>query len=246
MAKTVSFSPWRYFTTVLFLTLSTISYAQNTTSTSTPESPQDSSFLPTENASQNANLVRERLAGERALKKEARRQRFLDRLPKNHNPRTATLLALIPGAGQIYNRRYWKLPIVWGGIGTLSYFMVKSKIEFECHKRTYLEQVDEFESTNYMCSISDTSLSDANLKIVRDNARSDSEMFIIGFTLFYGLTIIDAFVDAHLIRFDIDDDLSLQIKPSLQYDPLSQQVTTGVGLAIQPKAPSPIHYPVQF
>ena len=246
MAKTVLFISCRYFFAVLFLTLSTISYAQNTTSLNTSESLQDSSFLPTEDASQDANLVRERLARERTLRKEARRQRFLERLPKNHNPRTATLLALIPGAGQIYNRRYWKLPIVWGGVGALGYFMVKTKVEFECHKRTYLEHIDDLESTNYMCSISDTSLSDANLKIVRDNARSDSEVLIMSFTLFYGLTIIDAFVDAHLIGFDIDDDLSLQIKPSLHYDPMSHQVTTGVGLAIRPRPSTPIHYPVKF
>lgn len=246
MTKTFLFPPKHYWTILLFLTLSTVSYAQNTTPAGTPETPKDSFPIPTEDTYEDARLVQGRLARERALKKEARRQRFLDRLPKNHNPRTATLLALIPGAGQIYNRRYWKLPIVWGGVGALGYFMVKSKLEFECHKRTYLEHIDTFPSTNYMCAVSDTSLSDANLKIVRDNARSDSELFIIGFTLFYGLTIIDAFVDAHMIRFDIDDNLSLRVKPSFHYDPLSRQVSTGVGLAITARPTTTLKYPVQF
>lgn len=233
MARTFAFL-------IIFLIFFTLGHAQNTTPSNI--SPQDS----TENPDKDAQLVQKRLARERALKKEARRQRFLDRLPKQHNPRTATLLALIPGGGQIYNRRYWKLPIVWGGIGTLGYFMVKTKLEFECHKRTYLEHVDGNPNTNYMCSISDTSLSDANLKIIRDNARSNSELLIIGFTVFYGLTIIDAFVDAHLIHFDIDDDLSLHIKPSLHYDPFSKQITSGVGLAIRPRMARALQYPVQF
>ncbi|MFK7798347.1 MAG: DUF5683 domain-containing protein [Aureispira sp.] len=240
----VSTSVSGYLMVIIFIcTLSTLSYAQNNTTTTTD---QDSSFVPTQDPDEAARLVQERRARERTFRKKARRQRFLDRLPENHNPRTATLLALIPGAGQIYNRRYWKLPIVWGGVGTLGYFMIKSKVDFECHKRTYLEHVDTFPNTNYMCAISDTSLSDANLKIVRDNARSTSELFIIGFTLFYGLTIIDAFVDAHLMRFDIDDDLSLQIKPSIHYDPFSYQVSAGLGLSIRPKPSTTLQYPVQF
>ncbi len=236
--------PWHYWATVIFLIVNTTIYAQNTTPPD--RNPQDSFPLRTEDSYQDARLVQGRLARERAFRKKARKQRFLDRLPENHNPRTATLLALIPGAGQLYNRRYWKLPIVLGGIGTLGYFMVRNKIEFECHKRTYLEHIDDDPTTNYRCAVSDTSLSDANLKIVRDNARSNSELFIFGFTIFYGLTIIDAFVDAHLIRFDIDDDLSLQIKPSLHYDPLSQQISSGIGLAIRARPTRAPQYKVHF
>jgi hypothetical protein len=245
IAKTFFFSFERGLATVIFLIIcSTLSYAQNETP---PYNAKDSIPIQSEDAYQDARLVQGRLARARALRKATRRQRFLERLPANHNPRTATLLALIPGAGQLYNRRYWKMPIVWGGVGTLGYLMVRTKLEFECHKRTYLEHVDGDETTNYLCASSaDTSLPDATLKAIRDNTRSDSELLIIGFTIFYGLTIIDAFVDAHLIRFDIDDNLSLQIKPSLHYDPLSQQVTSGIGLAVRARPVQAPVYKVQF
>lgn len=246
MAKTLLFFPERYFLTIVFITFFNFSYAQNTTPAGTPNTAQDSFPIPTEDSYEDARLVQGRLARERTLRKEARRQRFLERLPKNHNPRTATLLALIPGAGQIYNRRYWKLPIVLGGVGTFGFFMIKAKVDFECLKRTYAERVDSFSSTNYTCNNDYINLTDDNLKITRDNARSDSELLIIGFTVFYGLTIIDAFVDAHLINFDISDDLSMQLKPSFNYNPLSQQVSTGLGLSITARPLSPLKYPVQF
>jgi len=195
---------------------------------------------------QNPEVLRKNNAAERKARKKARRQKFLSKLPKNHNPKTATLLALIPGAGQIYNHRYWKLPIVYGGLGALGYFTVTNYVEFSCFRRAYLSKVDEDPNTNYTCSLADTSASAATLKLYRNNARSNSETFLLLTILFYGLTITDAFVDAHLMHFDIDDDLSLHVSPQLDYDFRHRSWVPSVGLTVVRRTPTKTPYPVQF
>lgn len=194
---------------------------------------------------ENALLLRESLARERRAKKEARRKRFLSTLPKNHNPKTATLLALIPGAGQIYNRRYWKLPIVYGGLGALGYFTVSTYIDYSCYKKAYLHTVDDDPTTTYVCP-SVPSASASELKIYRDNAQQSAEFMALGLTVFYGLTIIDAFVDAHLMHFDINDDLSMHIEPRVDYDIFARQFVPSIGLAIAPKLTKEQELPIRF
>lgn len=187
-----------------------------------------------QDSTENAELLRESLERERQDRKETRRKKFLATLPKNHNPKTASLLALIPGVGQIYNRRYWKLPIVYGGIGALGYFMVSNYIDYNCFGQAYLHKVDLDPNTNYTCPQAPDADA-ASLKIYRDNSRESAEYFLLGFAFFYGLTIIDAFVDAHLMHFDISDDLSMRIQPSLEYNFVTQSMVPGIGLSLLPR-----------
>lgn len=193
----------------------------------------------------NTQFLRESRARKRIYKKEARRERFLSTLPKNHNPKTATLLALIPGVGQIYNRRYWKLPIVYGGIGALGYFTIANYTEYACFRKAYLHTVDGKDLTNDNCHLA-PGIDSLSLKIYRDNAQESAEMFVIGLTLFYGLTIIDAFVDAHLMHFDISDDLSMKIEPKVEYNFVTQRFVPTVGLSVIPKLSAKPKYPVHF
>lgn len=199
----------------------------------------------TTDAAKNAQLLREDLARKRRVKKAARRKKFLSTLPKNHNAKTATLLALIPGVGQIYNRRYWKLPIVYSGLGVLGYFTINSYIEYGCFRTAYLHAVDDDPTTNYKCTLTSDTVA-RNLKIYRDNAQESAELFVIGLTLFYGLTIIDAFVDAHLLHFDIDDNLSIQIEPKINYNFASRNFVPSIGLSVFPKMRKMKVLPVYF
>ena len=198
-----------------------------------------------QDTTKNTELLREDMARKRKARKEARRKKFLSTLPKNHNPKTATLLALIPGAGQIYNRRYWKLPIVYAGFGALGYFTVSNYVEHSCFRTAYLHTVDSDPNTNSTCHLAPTA-TESSLKIYRDNAQETAEFFVLGLTLFYGLTIADAFVDAHLMHFDISDDLSLMIRPSVEYDFAASTMVPGVGLSLQPRIKEPLKFPVQF
>jgi hypothetical protein len=193
----------------------------------------------------NTSILREDLAGKRKAGKEARRKKFLATLPANHNPKTASLLALIPGMGQIYNRRFWKLPIVYGGLGTFGYFTVTNYIDYNCYRTAYLHAVDSDPNTNYICP-DEPNASAESLKIYRDNARESAEFFVLGFTFFYGLTIIDAFVDAHLMHFDISDDLSMLLRPKVDFDFGSQTVVPALGLTFQHRIKEPVELPVHF
>ena len=171
----------------------------------------------------------------RQEKRSERRIRFLSTLPKGHNPKSATLWALLPGAGQIYNRRYWKLPIVYGGLGTLGYFTYQNYSEYQCFRRAYLESVDTDSTTNYICELVGA-VPSSWLKIYRDLAQDNAETLLLLSVLFYGLTIVDAFVDAHLMHFDVNDDLSLKIEPQLNFDRQFRSLQASISLVFYPRA----------
>jgi hypothetical protein len=141
----------------------------------------------------------------------------------------------LPGAGQIYNRKYWKLPIVYGGMAGIGYWMISSRLQYQCYRKAYFAAIDGDSTTVPNCAIpgiSNPSTSDLNA--YRKRFRSQSEMAILAFTGFYLLVLADAFVDAHLYSFDVSDDLSMRIKPQLQVYG-SGQWGSGLRLQFQPK-----------
>jgi hypothetical protein len=146
---------------------------------------------------------------------------------KNHSPKKALILSLtIPGAGQIYNRKFWKLPIVYAGLGGLGYLAVYNGNKYQCYRKSYLAMVDDDPLTVNTC---DPNRSVADMKLYRDSYRKNYEYSVAGLVGFYLLTAADAFVDAHLKNFDIGDNLSLKIKPDLElrnYGNLNTNATT--------------------
>lgn len=120
------------------------------------------------------------------------------RVQETHSPKTASLMSMaLPGLGQIYNRKYWKAPLVWGGLGAAGYFMVENR-------RLMREMNVEF--SQLYASGSSPSASQIE---ERDRLRNNRDLAILGGTAFYALQIIDATVDAHFYKFDINQDLSL-------------------------------------
>lgn len=118
--------------------------------------------------------------------------------PKSHSPKTASILSMaVPGMGQLYNRKYWKAPLVWGGLGAAAYFMAENR-------RLMREMNSEF--ANLYAAGSAPSASQIQ---ERDRLRNNRDLAILGGTAFYALQIIDATVDAHFYKFDINQDLSL-------------------------------------
>jgi hypothetical protein len=138
---------------------------------------------------------------------------------QRHSPRKATLLsALAPGAGQIYNRKYWKAPIAWIGLGTCVHFIQENTREYRRYKDAYIAladgdaaTVDEFNGQ----------FSAAQVLEVTDTYRRWRDLSYIAFGLVYMLNVVDATVDAYFVRFDVGSDLSLQAAPSIY--------TTGLG-----------------
>lgn len=140
-----------------------------------------------------------------------------------HSPRKATIYsAIMPGMGQIYNRKYWKLPIIYGGFVTLGYFINYNNDIYNTYKQAYADIVDTDPFTNsYLdLNINPSLFQDAKvsqlttaLKGAKDSWRRYRDLVIIGTAVFYMANIIDASVDAHFFNFDISDDLTINWIP---------------------------------
>ncbi|MCQ2285165.1 MAG: DUF5683 domain-containing protein [Bacteroidales bacterium] len=129
-----------------------------------------------------------------------------------HSPTTAMLLSIVPGGGQIYNKKYWKLPIVYGCLAASSYFIYSSATKMADYRNEFINRrdgnvellVEEYAQYN-----------DENIIELKNKYRRNMEISIGVTAIFYVLNIIDAMVDAHLYYFDISDDLSLRWSPSV-------------------------------
>ena len=143
----------------------------------------------------------------------------------NPDPKRALWLsALCPGLGQIYNRRYWKLPIVVGAFVGLSYGTAWNNRMLNDYTRAYRDAMDSDPQTrSYMDFYPPTTReSDLDmewlkkaLKNKKNYYRRYRDICIISMVGMYALCIIDAYVDASLAHFDISPDLSLQVKPAV-------------------------------
>lgn len=130
-----------------------------------------------------------------------------------HLPHKATFYsALIPGLGQIYNQKYWKVPVIYAGFAALAYYAGYNNYVYKRYKEGY--------NTKLFIENGDSTLTDLfkfaskeNLLRQRDNWRRNRDLCIIGIGLLYVAQIIDANVDAHLFDYDISQDLSMRIDP---------------------------------
>ena len=136
------------------------------------------------------------------------------------DPAKATWYALIcPGLGQIYNRSYWKVPILYGGIVTLSYLILWNGRMYSDYQNAYIDIMDNDPLTNsyepifYNMPGADLSWKQNTLKRKRDFYRRNRDLSIFGMAALYIASVVDAFVDAQLYNFSISEDLSLQVEP---------------------------------
>ena len=128
-------------------------------------------------------------------------------LPKN--PKKATLLsAVLPGAGQVYNNKAWKVPILYAGIMTDIYFIGYNNKRYQTF-RTALFAFDDGDTSQF------PSLNRESLVRNVDYWRQNRDLTILLLAAIYALNLIDANVDAHLSGFDISDDISMKIEPNV-------------------------------
>lgn len=135
-------------------------------------------------------------------------------LRKPHSPHKASIYsAILPGLGQAYNRKYWKIPIVYGGFGGLGYLVSMNTTEYRLAKDAflYVSSGAEYPTDNKYVG----RYSEADLISIRDYYRRNVELSWILTGFWYLLNIVDATVDAHFFDYDISDNLSLQVQPSL-------------------------------
>lgn len=145
-----------------------------------------------------------------------------------NKPRTAAILSLaLPGAGQVYNKKWWKVPIVYGILGGMGYLYTTNMDSYQIYRA---ESVYRSRKQNQLRNPALTIYNDDAVTLYRDSYLSNAEQAGFGFLLLYLLNAGDAFVDAHLKEFNINDDLSLRLRPTMQRTPTNSP-NIGIGLA---------------
>lgn len=146
--------------------------------------------------------------------------------------RAALLAFILPGAGQAYNKRWWKLPIVYGVLGGMVYLEVDNVTQYRKLRDNYRLLVDGDPDTN-PTEPPYNQIDATTMKSYRDQWRRYVEQTSLFLGLAYLLQVTDAFVDAHLHSFDVSDDLTLRFQPILEAAPGGLGATFGVGASLQ-------------
>lgn len=119
--------------------------------------------------------------------------------------------AVLPGLGQAYNKRFWKIPIIYAGLGGFAYYFYINNGPYNDYRRALRES----DTGPGYASIDGTTYTTENLLIIKNEYKAQRDLAAVGMVAIYLLNIIDANVDAHLRTFDVSDDLSLNIQPWL-------------------------------
>lgn len=135
-----------------------------------------------------------------------------------HSPRTAAIRsAILPGLGQIYNKKYWKLPIVYGALGTCAGVFIFNLQWYQRTRFAYTtlatNNTADFSKVHPKLQFLINRNDQSTLQYLRNQYRRDIDYSVLFFVLLWGLNVVDATVDAHLKSFDVSPDLSLQFKP---------------------------------
>ena len=154
------------------------------------------------------------------------------------------LAAVVPGLGQIYNRQYWKVPIIYAGTLGLVYGITWNDRMYVDYRKGYIDIVDTNPESNYFeyllpkGVVLDSSNKDYYTRVIKtklDTYRRNRDLCIIATAVLYLLSIIDAYVDAQLFDYDISPDLSLQLTPTVIAPSSSYEQDTSVGLSCKLK-----------
>ncbi len=161
------------------------------------------------------------------------------------NPNKAMLWAILPGGGQVYNRKYWKLPIVWGAFMTCYYSVSWNQRMYNEYHSAYrdIKSEDPSKNTAWLAFAPKGAKAEDYKKydyLKRNLARGNKfyrryrDLSIVSAIIVYGLSVLDAYVDAELATFDISPDLSLQITPCFTPNPQEpERLQMGLGCSIR-------------
>ena len=128
------------------------------------------------------------------------------KIQKEKSPKKASIYsAVIPGAGQIYTKKYWKVPIIYGGFVASAYFINDNNNQYKEYRDAAL--------LSYETGEDQLGYTYSELIILKDHYKRNREISYFSFVGVYILNIIDASVNAHLFHFDVSDDISLNIRP---------------------------------
>lgn len=130
---------------------------------------------------------------------------------KPHNPTKALLLSIVPGGGQIYNGQAWKLPIFYGALGVMGYLVYTNYAEMKMFKDEYLRI-----GYNGRSTLEDYSgYPGSSIYNMYQTSNKSFQRYVLITLAVYGVNLLDAYVFGHLYDFQVSDDLSLTVSPSL-------------------------------
>ncbi len=130
--------------------------------------------------------------------------------------------ALLPGLGQAYNKKYWKLPIVYGAIGTSLYFYINNNKKYNNYRDAYKRRLQGFNDDEYQY------LDDSRLIQAQRFYQRNRDLSLLVTVAFYVLNIVDANIDAHLAQFNVNDKLSFQ--PEVYPNEINYKLNMGISL----------------
>lgn len=135
---------------------------------------------------------------------------------RRFNPRKATLYsAVLPGLGQAYNKKYWKIPIVYAALGISAERFFSNQKEYKRVRNAFILKSDNDPLNDTLIDADLQRLSVNALSFYRRQFRQNMDYSVLFFIIFWGLNVVDATVDAHLKYFDVNDNLSMRLRPSL-------------------------------
>jgi hypothetical protein len=160
-----------------------------------------------------------------------------DSVRKAFSPKKATIRSLIiPGWGQVYNKKYWKVPIIYGALGTAAAIFFYNLTNYRDLRYAYAAK---YKASQPGATAADTAnlanikpylkpYGTNDLRVFRDEFRSNIDYSVLAFLLLWGFQVADATVDAHLKLFDVSPDLSLKLK----FGPSQMAGTSGLSLVL--------------
>jgi len=150
-----------------------------------------------------------------------------------HSPKKAAMYsAILPGLGQAYNKKYWKIPIIYAGFGTMAYFIDNNGTEYNKFKAAYAYVISGEDGEPPNEYVNRYESSEEKIRKIKDYYRRNLELSYILTGALYILNILDATVDAHFFNFNVDKDLSLKISPYIRPGPMNQAIFADKGISI--------------
>ena len=139
--------------------------------------------------------------------------------------------AVLPGLGQAYNKKYWKIPIVYGALATGLYFYNQNDKDYNRYRNAYKRRLAGFTDDEFYGNGQYPAISNDGLIRAQGTLKRNKELSILVTVGLYILNIIDANVDAHLLQYNLDDNLSL--RPNIEFNEINNKSNFGITLEIE-------------
>lgn len=145
--------------------------------------------------------------------------------------RAAFYSAVVPGLGQAYNKKYWKIPIIYAGMAAGVYFYIQNDNDYDRFRNAFKRRLEGFTDDEFFGDGAEPVISNDRLIDAQRTAQRNKDVSLVVTIAFYLVNIVDANVDAHLRQYNISDDLTIQ--PNVGIDPINTQANYGLSLTLR-------------